>query len=79
MLQKGKALFNTGQSQTVNQQHSDEMMQNADSHNTIKTLFISKMRDKLSWVKVFRIIPEFNILRLTFHRKSASTSEIGRF
>ena len=23
----------------------------------------------LSWVKVFRIIPEFRILRLTFHRK----------
>ena len=22
-----------------------------------------------SWVKVFRIIPEFRILRLTFHRK----------
>ena len=25
-----------------------------------------------AWVKVFRIIPEFRILRLTFHRKSAS-------
>ena len=25
-----------------------------------------------SWVKVFRTIPEFRILRLTFHRKSAS-------
>ena len=25
-----------------------------------------------AWVKVFRINPEFNILRLTFHRKSAS-------
>ena len=25
-----------------------------------------------TWVKVFRIIPEFKILRLTFHRKSAS-------
>ena len=24
------------------------------------------------WVKVFRINPEFRILRLTFHRKSAS-------
>ena len=23
------------------------------------------------WVKVFRIIPEFRILKLTFHRKSA--------
>ena len=27
---------------------------------------------KTIWVKVFRIIPEFRILRLTFHRKSAS-------
>ena len=27
---------------------------------------------KSSWVKVFRIIPEIRILRLTFHRKSAS-------
>ena len=26
----------------------------------------------VSWVKIFRIIPEFRILRLTFHRKSAS-------
>ena len=26
----------------------------------------------ISWVKVFRIIPEFRILRLNFHRKSAS-------
>ena len=25
-----------------------------------------------AWVKVFRIIPEFRILLLTFHRKSAS-------
>ena len=25
-----------------------------------------------AWVKVFRIIPKFKILRLTFHRKSAS-------
>ena len=24
------------------------------------------------WVKAFRIIPEFSILRLTFHRKTAS-------
>ena len=27
-----------------------------------------------TWVKVFRIILEFRILRLTFHRKSASKS-----
>ena len=28
----------------------------------------------IAWVKVFRIIPEFRILRPTFHRKSASES-----
>ena len=27
---------------------------------------------KKTWVKVFRIIPEFRILRLTFYGKSAS-------
>ena len=27
-----------------------------------------------TWVKVFRIIPEIRILRLTFHRKSATKS-----
>ena len=26
----------------------------------------------ITWVKVFRIIPEYRILRLTFHKKSAS-------
>ena len=34
-----------------------------------------KMKGKYqvpTWVKVFRIIPEFRILRRTFHRKSAS-------
>ena len=28
------------------------------------------------WVKVFRIIPEFRFLRLTFHRKSTSKYRI---
>ena len=27
---------------------------------------------EVAWVKVYRIIPEFRILRLTFHRKTAS-------
>ena len=27
-----------------------------------------------AWVKVFMIIPEFRILRLTLHKKSASKS-----
>ena len=38
---------------------------------------IPKWDTALSWVKVFRIIPEFRILRLTFHRKSASKYWIG--
>ena len=29
-----------------------------------------------AWVEVFWIIPEFRILRLTFHRKSASKYRI---
>ena len=32
----------------------------------------------ISLVKAFRIIPEFRILRLTFHRKSASNPKLGR-
>ena len=31
-----------------------------------------------AWVKVFRIFPEFRILRLTFHRKPASNAEFYR-
>ena len=31
-----------------------------------------KIRPYCTWVDVFRINPEFRILRLTFHRKSAS-------
>ena len=31
-----------------------------------------KTQVKGTWVKVFRIIPDFRILRLTLHRKSAS-------
>ena len=44
-----------------------------DRHARGKILLgkISK-RDTYSWMKVFMIIPEFRILRLTFHRKSAS-------
>ena len=32
------------------------------------------LRITLAWVKIFRIIPEFGILRLNFNRKSASKS-----
>ena len=32
----------------------------------------------MTWVKVVRIIPEFRILRLIFHRKSASKCWIGQ-
>ena len=33
---------------------------------------LCRLEVKKAWVKVFRINPEFRILRLTFHRKSAS-------
>ena len=33
---------------------------------------LEQVKVRSSWVKVFRIISEFRILRLTFHRKSAS-------
>ena len=42
------------------------------------TLLLHMLKDSqllqmvISWLKVFRIIPEFRILRLTFYRKSAS-------
>ena len=35
-------------------------------------MFSYDLKMKIALVKVFRIIPEFRILRLTFHRKSAS-------
>ena len=39
----------------------------------IQKIFVESLDQPIrSWVKVFRIIPEFRILRLTFHRKSAS-------
>ena len=31
-----------------------------------------------AWVKIFRIIPEFRILRVTFLRKSALNAELRR-
>ena len=35
-------------------------------------IILKKFCPVTPWVKVFRIIPDFRILRLTFHRKSAS-------
>ena len=44
-----------------------------ETHNLNKILFHLIMAlSSYAWVKVFRIIPEFRVLRLTFHRKSAS-------
>ena len=36
------------------------------------SMAISENTAMYACVKIFRIIPEFRILRLTFHRKSAS-------
>ena len=44
-------------------------MHKQGKHTDEKT---NKYYHKLAWVKVFRISPEFRILRLTFHRKLAS-------
>ena len=38
------------------------------------SILISTAYIKTAWMKVFKIIPEFRILRLTFHRKSAAKS-----
>ena len=46
-----------------------------NSENFLPCIFyniFSKNPISFAWVKVFRINPEFRILRLTFHRKSAS-------
>ena len=40
--------------------------------STLQTRFFHGSKVQYAWVKVFMIIPEFRILRLTFHRKSAS-------
>ena len=37
-----------------------------------ENVLTAKEKVRLAWVKVFKINPEFRILRLTFHRKSAS-------
>ena len=34
--------------------------------------------DPIAWLKVFRIVPEFRILRLTFQRKSATKCRIRK-
>ena len=39
-------------------------------------LIASIKKTSLQWGESFRIIPEFRILRLTFHRKSASKYRI---
>ena len=54
---------------------------NCPKTNAADTLFFAIsdlifVVNKTTWVKVFRIIPEFRILRLTFHRKSALNTGI---
>ena len=50
--------------------------------NTFKNELTTHCEDKClelhAWVKVFRIIPEFRILRLTFHRSQPQNAELGR-
>ena len=52
-----------------------KMVKVGENHYILKSQGIWKLRlsdNPLAGVKVFRMIPEFRILRLTFHRKSAS-------
>ena len=37
-----------------------------------------KNHSNATWVEVFRIIPEFNILRLTFLESQPQNAELGR-
>ena len=48
----------------------------ADSADELTNRRLESLIDLFTWVKAFRIIPEFRILRLTFNRKSASKSLI---
>ena len=52
-----------------------KVVKKMDHDNVEKVRMISSFRRYSSiapWVKVIRINPEFRVLRLTFHRKSAS-------
>ena len=70
----------TGSGDSVNISAALELMkemgiQKEESHKTgymSSDMVLEKRGIQISLVKVFRIIPEFRILRLTFHRKSAS-------
>ena len=61
----------------ANSEDPDEMQHNAAFHQCLHCLLLLKqlsgteIHHILAWVKVFRINPEFRILRQTFHRKSA--------
>ena len=67
-----KLIFERNQ-QTMRRQKGMQISQHAKS-------YVNRQHKDLdqscltTWVKVFKIVPEFRILRLTFHRKSASKS-----
>ena len=46
------------------------------SHKGLPAFALVHIGPYFAWVKVFRFIPEFRILRLTFHKKSPSKSWI---
>ena len=54
--------------------HRGELILFYDADQTANVqvdLYVGR-KQALTWMKVFRFIPEFRILRLTFQRKSAS-------
>ena len=48
----------------------------ADSADELTNRRLESLIDAFTWVKAFRIIPEFRILRLTFHRIVESEPQI---
>ena len=62
------ALFFQSKNAFFQELHSHPYIPNQNTDMTIAIV----QKQVRTWVKVFRINPEFRILRLTFHRKSAS-------
>ena len=54
--------------------HIDDILANGVDSDKIQPNYIAPSDSIITWVKVFRINPEFRIFRLTFHRKSALKS-----
>ena len=71
--QKGKKMTDFDAVRREIEQETDKVTgSNKGISNLPINLRVYSPHGKYAWVKVFRINPEFRILRLTFHKKSAS-------